>query len=92
MAVCLSVCPSVFVITFEVPFKRLFTPTSQNRMSNMFIDLESLGKSLRFEHFCLKIVTNRRGIKVFFADFALQKIVETKLPNGLETSGQRAYC
>ena len=29
--------------------------------------------------------------KVFFADFALQNKVETQLPDGLETSGQRAY-
>jgi hypothetical protein len=30
--------------------------------------------------------------KVFFvADFALQNMVETTLPDGLETSGQRAY-
>ena len=39
--VCLSVC----VFTFEVPFKRLFAPTSQSRMSNIFGDSESLGKS-----------------------------------------------
>ena len=30
--------------------------------------------------------------KVFFADFALQNMVETKLPDGLETSGQRAIA
>jgi hypothetical protein len=29
--------------------------------------------------------------KFFFADFALQNMVETTLPGGLETSGQRAY-
>ena len=47
---------------------------------------------LIFEHFCLKIVKNCRAKKVFvFADFALQNMVETTLPNGLETSGQRAY-
>ena len=47
---------------------------------------------LRFEHFCLKIVTNRRAFFFFFfADFALQNMVETTLPDGLETSGQRAY-
>ena len=27
----------------------------------------------------------------FFGDFALQNMVETTLPDGLETSGQRAY-
>ena len=41
----LSVCPSVCVFIFEVPFKRLFAPTSQSPMSNIFRDLESLGKS-----------------------------------------------
>ena len=49
---------------------------------------------LTFEHFCLKVVLNRRAKKncFFFADFALQNMVETTLSDGLETSGQRAYC
>ena len=42
---CPSVCLSVCVFTFEVPFKRLFVPTSRSWMSNIFRDLESLGKS-----------------------------------------------
>ena len=47
---------------------------------------------LIFEHFCLKIVKNCRAKKkFFFADFALQNMVETTLPDGLETSGRRAY-
>ena len=41
----LSVCPSVCVFTFEVPFNGLFAPTSRSRMSNIFGDSESLGKS-----------------------------------------------
>ena len=41
----LSVCPSVCLFTFEVPFNGLFAPTSQSRMSNIFRDSESLGKS-----------------------------------------------
>ena len=41
--VCVHVCACLF--TFEVPFKRLFAPTSQSRMSKNFRDLESLGKS-----------------------------------------------
>ena len=41
MFICLFVC----VFTFEVPFKRLFTPTSWNLMSNIFRYSESLGKS-----------------------------------------------
>ena len=44
MSVCLSVCLSVCVFTFEVRFKRLFSPTSRSRMFNIFRDLESLGK------------------------------------------------
>ena len=46
---------------------------------------------LTFEYFCLKIVNNRRKKKFFFADLALQNMVETTLPDGLETSGRRAY-
>ena len=44
-SVFLSVCLFVRVFTFEVPFKRLFAPTSQSRMSKSFRDSESLGKS-----------------------------------------------
>ena len=44
-SVCPSVCLCVCVITFEVSFNGLFAPTSQNRMSNIFRDSESLGKS-----------------------------------------------
>ena len=40
LCVRLSICP----FTFEVPFKRLFAPTSQSQMSNIFRDSESLGK------------------------------------------------
>ena len=43
--VCLSVCVSVCLFTFEVPFNGLFAPISQSRMSNIFRDSESLGKS-----------------------------------------------
>ena len=61
LSVCLYVCLFVRLFTFEVPFKRLFAPTSRGRMSNIFRDSESLGKSneksgLRFEHSCLKVV------------------------------------
>ena len=48
---------------------------------------------LRLEHLFLEVVQNRAAKKVsFLDDFALQNMVETTLPNGLETSGQRAYC
>ena len=45
LSVCLSLCLSVCVFTFEAPFKHLFSPISQSRMSNIFRDSESLGKS-----------------------------------------------
>ena len=38
-------CVSVCVFTFEVPFNGLYAPTSRSRMSNIFRDSESLGKS-----------------------------------------------
>ena len=85
------------MFTFEVPFKHLFAPTSRSRMSNIFEDLESLEKSngnrwsqirnFLFES-CLRL---SRKKMFFFADFALQNMVETALPNVLETSGRRAY-
>ena len=100
-SVCLSVCPSVClsvrVFTFEVPFERLFAPISRSRMSNIFRDLESLGKSngkkwSQIGTFLfgsgLKL---RRKKKFFLADFALQNMVETTLSDGLATSGRRAY-
>ena len=47
---------------------------------------------LRFENFCLEVVLNRQTKKNSFSDdFALQTKVETTLPDGLVTSGQRMY-
>ena len=47
---------------------------------------------LRFKHWGLKVGKNRRAKKsFFFADLAFQNMVETTLPDGLETSGRRAY-
>ena len=47
---------------------------------------------LRFEHFCLEVVSNHRAKKkFFFADFVLQNMVETTLPDELETFSQRVY-
>ena len=48
-------------------------------------------RGLTFEHFCLEVVQNRRAIFFVVADFALQNMVETTLPDGLETFGRRAY-
>ena len=72
--------------TFEVPFNGLFAPTSQSRMSNIFRDSESLGKSngkkwSNIWTFLFGSGLNRREKKVFFvAYFALQNMVETTLP------------
>ena len=66
-------------------------------MSQIFRDSESSGKSagnsgLGIEHFCWEVVLNCCVKKFFFfADYALQNMMETMLPNGLETSGQRVY-
>ena len=47
---------------------------------------------LRIEHFLLGSgLKSPRKKSFFFADFALQNMVETTLPDGLETSGQRVY-
>ena len=45
LSVSLSVRLCVCLFTFEVPFNGRFAPTSRSRMSNIFRDLESLGKS-----------------------------------------------
>ena len=37
---------------------------------------------LRFEIFCLEVVKNRRKKKMFFADFAVQNMLKTTLPDG----------
>ena len=54
--------------TFEVPFNGLFAPTSRSWMSNIFRDLESLGKS--YEKKWSKIAAQK---KVFFCWFCLTK-------------------
>ena len=90
-SVCQSVRPSVrlsvSLFTFEVPFKRLFAPTSRSRMSNIFRDLESLGKSNGKKWSEIGTFLFESGLKsprkknFFFADFALENMVETTLPN-----------
>ena len=93
MSVCRSVRPSVRVFTFEVPFKHIFDPTSQSQMFNIFRASESLGKSNVKKWSQIETFLFGSGLKspnktiFFLADFALQNKVETKLPDGLETSG-----
>ena len=88
----LRLCVRLF--TFEVPFRRLFD-TLPEVGSPIFLEIWNLlgkvmGRSgLRFEYFCLEVVKNCQTKKnIFFpAAFALQNLVETTLPDGLETSG-----
>ena len=82
----LCVCPSVCVFTFEVPFKHLFAPTSFG-CPIFFRASESLGKSNGKKW--SKIAKQKNSF--FLADFAFQNMVETTPPDGLETSGRRAY-
>ena len=98
LSVCLCVRVSVCLFTFDVPFKRLFAPTSRSRMSNIFRDSESLGKNNGKNWSQIYTFLFESGLKspriffiFFLADFALQNMVETALPDGLETSGRRVY-
>ena len=97
MSICVSVC--LFVCSlFDVPFNGLFAPTSRSQMSNIFRDSESLGKSngKKWSHIWTFLfgsgLKSPRKKKFFLcADFALQNMLETTLPSGLETSGRRVY-
>ena len=96
-SVCLFVCVSVRVFTFEVPFNGLLPPLPEVGCP-IFLEIQNpWGKvmersGLTFEHFRLEVVQNRRAKKsLFLAAFALQNMVETTLPDGLETSGRRVY-
>ena len=88
----------LFYVPFHVVyFEAYFAPTSQSRMSKVFRDSESLGKSAEKEFVSeLNIFVGKwskiAAIFFFFDDFALQNMVETTLLDGLETSGQRVYC
>ena len=93
----MSVC--LFDVPFHmVYFEAYFAPTFQSWMFKNFSDSESLGKSSgkKWSQNCTFLLAC--GLKLprkkslFFADFALQSMVETTLPDVLETSGQRVYC
>ena len=75
---CGFVCLCVCVFTFEVLFKRLFAPTSWSRMSNIFRDSESLGKSNGKKWSQIWTLLLRKGVKspgktkfVFFGELCL---------------------
>ena len=89
---CVCLCVPFHVVYFEA----YFAPTSQNWMSKIFRDSESLGKSAGKKLSQNSTFLLGSGLKlpcknkiVFFANFALQNMVETTLPDGLETSGRR---
>ena len=82
---CRSVCLSVgSLLRYRLNF---FLPPLPKVGCQIFLEIRNpWGKvmersGLRFEHFCLEVF-----------DFALQNKVQTTLPDGLETSSQRAYC
>ena len=92
LCVCLSVCSLLryCLNVFLPPLPEVGCPTFLEIQNPWGKVIERSG--LIFEHLCLKIVKNRcRKKKFFFVDFALQNMVETTLPDGLETSGRRAY-
>ena len=79
LSVCLSVRLCVCLFTFEVLFNGLFAPTSQSRMSNIFRDLESLGKSngKKWSNIWTFLfgsgIKSQRKKKFFFCRFCLTK-------------------
>ena len=98
-SVCTSVCPSVCVFvclfTFEVPLNGLFAPSSQSRISNIFRDSESLGKSNGKKWSNIWTFSFGSGLKstrnLFFFWFCLTKHGGNHASR-LETSGRRVYC
>ena len=93
---CLSVCPSVCSLlryhlnVFLPPLPEIGCPIFleiRNPWGNSNGKKWSQIRTFLFEN-CLK---SSRKKKFFFADFASQNMGETTLPNGLGTSGQRAY-
>ena len=86
--VCGLVCPLFHVLDFEADF----APTSRDRMSKIFRDSETLEKSAGKKWSQNWTFLLGSGLKLPRKQkFALQNIVETTLPDGLETSGRRVY-
>ena len=95
-----SKCPYVYLSVcslIEVPFKRLLPPLPKIGCPKFLKIQNPWGKvmersGLTFEHLLFGSgLKSPRKKKIFFADFALQNMVETTLPDGLETSGRRVY-
>ena len=83
LSVCLSVCS---LLRYRLT---VFLPPIPEVGCPIFLEIRNpFGKvmersGLTFEHFCLEVVLNCRAKKFFFADFALQNMVETTLTDGL---------
>ena len=85
-----SKCPSVRVSVCSLLRYRLnvFLPPLPGVGCSKLLEIRNpWGKvmerrGLRFAHFCLEIVLNRRAKKVFFADFVVQNMLKTTLPDG----------
>ena len=98
MSICLSVCVSVCVSICSLWRYRLniFLPPLSEVGCPIFLEIQNpLGKimersGLRFEHFSLEMFLNNPQ-KKFCLNLPYKKLVETTLPNVLETSGQRVY-
>ena len=96
MCVCLSVCLCVCSLlryrltVFLPPFSEVGCPIFLEIRNSWGKVMERSG--LTFKHFCLEVVkiAAQKNFS-FFADFALQNMVETTLPDGLDTSGRRVY-
>ena len=52
------------MLTFEVPLKRLFAPTSRSRMSIFFSDSESFGKSNEKKWSHIRKLLLTKGVKL----------------------------
>ena len=83
----------IYVPFHVAHFEAYFAPTFQSRMTKILRDSESLGKSAgkKWSQNCTFLLgsglKSPRKKSFFFADFALQNMGETKLPDGLETFG-----
>ena len=97
--ICLSFCVDVCLSVCSLLRYRLtvFLPPLPEAGCPIFLEIRNpWGKviersGLRFEFFFWNGLKLPRKKKFFFADFALQNMVETTLPDGLETSGRRVY-
>ena len=94
-SVCLFVCLCVHFLRYRLT---VFLPPLPEVGCPIFLEIRNpCGKvmkrsGLTFKHFVgnwSKIAAQKKFF--FFADFALQNMVETTLPDGLETSGRRVY-